>query len=104
MFDTVYTYKIAILPFPTVFITAFSEIQTTLISQALSNILSDVLELMDKAQKKYKAVFVLNEPTATTHNLNMNNSKNAVAVYCSLKFQSLKDMNEFLATEIKLEQ
>lgn len=101
MFGTVYTYKVAFYPFPAVFITAFSEIPAIYISTAIANIISDLLEILEKAQKDYKAVLVVNEPTVHTHNLNFGTTKNAVAVCCSLKFQSVVEMNKFLEKEIQ---
>jgi len=104
MFTTVYTYKIALLPFPAVFITAFSEVPAIFIQEALNKTITDLTMLIDIAQKDYKALVITNEPTGHTHNLNFNSVKNAVAVYCSLKFQNTTDMNNFLANEIKNKQ
>ena len=71
------------------------------IQEALNKTVIDLTRLIDIAQKDYKAFIITNEPTVHTHNLSNNSVKNAVAVYCSLKFQNVTDMNNFLEKEIK---
>ncbi len=96
MFKTIYTYKVATLPVPALFISAFSKVPRSLISQTEQSVLVDIVELIEKAQEKYKAKLIMNEPTKDTHNMDFSSIKNAVAVYCSLRFESLLDMKDFL--------
>lgn len=100
MLGVIYTCKVALLPFPAVFITAFSEVPAIYIPEASASILSNMVTILEKAQNNYKAVIIGNEPTMHTHNLNFE-AKNAVAVCCSLKFQSVIEMNNFIENELK---
>lgn len=101
MFGIVFTYKVAFLPFPAVFITATSEVPTIFLKEAQIKVVSDILAILEKAQKSYKAVIILNEPTSQTHNLNFKGVKNAVVVCCSLRFQGVSEMTDFIEKEIK---
>ena len=104
MFNTIYTYKVAIFPFPSIFISAFSEVPLKNIYEATQIVTKDIVRLMDKAQQDYHAALIANEPTAQTHNLNFDNAKSGVAVYCSIKFQSVVEMNKFLTNEVKRDE
>lgn len=104
MFRILYTYKVAILPFPVIFVTASSEVPAIFVAEAQEAVLSNIVSILDKAQKNYKAVIIANEPTENTHNLNFTKSKNAVAAYCSLQFQSVLDMHRFIEKEIQNKQ
>lgn len=97
----IYTYKCTILPIPLVFVTAFSTIPNRFISETTSAIISKVLALMDIACQKYNADIVSAEPNGITHNLSFNYEKNAVAIYTTIKFRNLQDMNCFIEKEIK---
>jgi len=104
MFNVTYTYKVAFLPFPAMFITAFCEVPAIYIKEVSQSIISNLLGILEKAQKEYKAAIIANEPTMQTHNLNLDKTKNAVVVCCSLRFQSLVEMNTFMQKEIKNQQ
>lgn len=96
-----YTYKVAVLPFPAVFITAFSEVPRVYLAEAQEKILKTVLFILDKAQKSYKATIIINEPTSHTHYLDFGTKQNAIAVCCSLQFQGFAEMHSFIENEIK---
>ena len=104
MFDIVFTYKVALFPYPSVFITASSEVPATFLLQVKKDIISNIVDMLERAQKNYKAIVIVNEPTEHTHNLNFSKSKNGIAVYCSLQFQSINDMYTFIHNEIQTEQ
>ena len=97
----IYTYKCTIFPIPLVFVTAFSEIPNRFISESASIVVSEVLAMMDIACQKYNADLVSAEPNERTHNLSFNYEKNAVAIYTTIKFRNLQDMNCFIEKEIK---
>ncbi len=101
MFGVLFTYKVAIFPFPAVFISASSEVPAMILVEVEKNIISNIVSILEIAQTKYKAIAIINEPTEHTHQLNFTKSKNAVAGYCSLRFQSVTEMYTFIQNEIK---
>lgn len=104
MFDIVFTYKVALFPYPSVFITAFSEVPAIFLGQVEKDILSNIIDILGRAQKNYNAIVIVNEPTAHTHNLNFTKNNNGVAVYCSLQFRSINEMYTFIQKEIQTEK
>lgn len=101
MFGITYTFKVAFLPFPAVFITAFSAVPAMFIKDVEKDVITSLADIIDKAQLTYKAVIIANEPTAHTHNLDVGAVKNAIVACCSLRFQSSSDMNAFIQKEIQ---
>lgn len=97
LFAVQFSYKIALAPLPTLFITACSKSDRTnkqICMRAIFSVLTSNLEL---AQKEYKAIIISNEPSAMTHDLKQAHSDNYITICCSLHFKTIDDIKEFIA-------
>lgn len=100
MFAIKLSYRIALFPYPLLFITLYTDCEKELKELAKNIIISVLLPIIDKAKHKYNAVDVPIEPTTTTHALEFDDSEPTVTVCCSLRFNKIEDIKRFVEYDI----
>lgn len=97
-FAVEFQYRIALLPVPTLFITASSMTRGHAREDCMKVIFASLVPQLECAEKKYKAVFIANEPNNITHDLERAKTQDAVVACASLHFLSMSDIKSFLDT------
>lgn len=95
MFAIEFKFRVALYPFPTVFIAAYSKSRDYECITAMFGSLTPILE---RAEKEYNAKFIVNEPTSSTHGLENAKLEQGVFLCSTLKFSNIKEMDKFLET------
>lgn len=96
LFAVQFSYKVAMAPLPTLFITACSKSNQSnkdICIQSIFTILTTNLEI---AQKEFGGIIIANEPSSITHDLARAESNNYVTVCTSLHFKTIDDLKLFI--------
>lgn len=97
LFAVQFSYRVAMAPLPTLFITACSkskESNRDICIQSIFTVLTTNLEI---AQKEFGGIIIANEPTSVTHDIAKAKSNDFVTVCTSLHFKTMNDLKSFIA-------
>lgn len=97
LFAVQFSYRVAVAPLPTLFITALSKIDKVSRDICIKSIFTVLSTNLEIAQKEFSAIIITNEPTAITHDLSKASSKDFVTACCSLHFKTMEDLKAFIA-------
>ena len=96
-FAVQFSYRIALTPLPTLFVTVYSKTNETAREACIKSIFTVLTANLEIAQKQYGGIIIGNEPTAITHDLSKASSNDFVTVCTSLHFKSIEDIKAFIA-------
>ena len=100
MFAIKLAYRTTIYPYPMLFITFYTEYDNQEEHLLTSIILAILLPIIEKAKRKYNATEIPMEPNKTTHVLEFDDIPSAIATCCTLRFNHLDDMMQFVKQDI----
>lgn len=96
LFAVQFSYRVAMAPLPTLFITACSKSNEANKDICIKSIFTVLTTNLEIAQKEFGGIIIANEPSAVTHDLARAESNNYVTVCTSLHFKTIDDMKSFI--------
>lgn len=95
MFAIELSYRVALFPYPTVFVAAYSKSKS---GECINVMFSTIVPILERVTNEFNAILIANEPSQVTHNLEPARLKEGVFVCSSLQFRGIEEMNKFLST------